>query len=92
MKIWGNMINNSVTSDDFSQLGISPHSFDHFALERVEFTNSLDFILMKISFKNLSIGQLYLSSALFAIFGEHAFIVFPVVFKVVEVGVVEWSN
>lgn len=44
---------------------------------------------MEIAFKILSIGEFYFTSAFLGVFDEHAFVVFPVIFKQVKVGKIE---
>ena len=55
----------------------------------MKFTKALNFIFVKITFKYLSVGQFDPPSSLFCVLREHAFIVLPVVLKIVKIGIIE---
>ena len=57
----------------------------------MELTKALDAVIVEVPLKDLSVGQSDSSSTLLGVVHQHALIEVPVVFKEVEVGVVEGS-
>lgn len=55
----------------------------------MELTKTLNLILVKVSLKNLTIGELNPTATFLRVMTQHALVVLPVILQVVEVGVVE---
>jgi hypothetical protein len=49
----------------------------------------LDAVVVEVALEDFAVGEFDLAATLFGVFGEVAFVVLPVVFQQVEVGVVE---